>query len=313
MRKIQKVKQSVLKKYDKISFLKSEVVELQGGLGNQLFGYAYAQYRAEINNHKVALDIKKLTKFGFQLKPFGVSIKAHMHILKTLKEIQITFQKNWLIHYFFTQIFKIIEKISFRKIVSEDDTVPKFYSRVLHQGYFQKIEYFSNYVYREVYKLRDNFQGTRLFNELNNQNIFTNSLAIHVRGGDYLKHSDIFLLPSSLYYKAAIEKLNPNNDIPMIVFTDDFEYAHKMIPHPKLIIDKSYNLTPADTMMLMSKASKFIGANSTFSWWAALFRSSQYIPPIFPWPWLKNSSETPDSLLPTNWNKITLDSFGNPA
>ena len=92
--------------------------------------------------------------------------------------------------------------------------------------------------------------------------IKTNSIAIHVRAGDY--GTIHFPRLKAEYYKNALSLLP---ELPVYVFSDEIETAKKIF--------KGYNFEYIETnnyiydFYLMQQCKHFIIANSTFSWWAA--------------------------------------------
>lgn len=101
----------------------------------------------------------------------------------------------------------------------------------------------------------------------------TNSVAIHIRGGDYLT---LGVNLDTRYYISTISKLQKQygtDTLKYYVFTDDKQYAKALLQD---VPDISYEFmeylnknTIIYDMYLMSKCKMIIAANSTFSWWAA--------------------------------------------
>jgi hypothetical protein len=90
------------------------------------------------------------------------------------------------------------------------------------------------------------------------------------------------------------------------LFTDSVDQLRARYPQlislPNLvIIDPLDELSPVETMALMSKHKKLIISNSTFSSWAAWFSHSQAV--VTPIPHHKNSWE---DNLPKSWQRIDV-------
>jgi hypothetical protein len=290
----------------------SEIVELQGGLGNQLFGWVYATYRASQIDSKVMIMSTKLNKRGFQLGQFGISPGKPPFLLELINQLskKLPFR---LVEKLLREInVSIIDVLDFRKTVLEGNLQDISSKRVLHRGYFQELIYVNSEVRHQMNELKNNFKGSDKYYETLENKIFKEFNAIHIRGGDYLKHNEVFLLPNKSYYEKCVKLLNNPTEIPLVVFTNDHEYSLKLFPSADLIVSENYGLTPADNLMIMSKSSGFIGANSTFSWWAAMFRDANLQAPFFPWPWLKNNLESSRTLIPHNWNVVEINQSGNP-
>ena len=291
----------------------SEIVELQCGLGNQLFGLTYAIYRASQINSQVAVRSAKLDKMGFQLEQFGISSTRLPVLLELIHQLSKKLP--------FLLIEKILKKIKvsaidlldFRKIVLEGNLQTISSKRILHRGYFQDLKYINSDVRYQINEMKNNFKGSDKYYETIENKLLNKFNAIHIRGGDYLKYNEIYTLPTEKYYEKCVNHLNNPHDLPLVVFTNDYEYSLKLFSGADLIISENYGLTPADNLMIMSKSSGFIGANSTFSWWAAMFRDLDLHAPFFPWPWKKNNLESSSVLIPPDWHIVEIDQYGNPV
>jgi len=114
--------------------------------------------------------------------------------------------------------------------------------------------------------------------------------AIHVRRGDYVsvsKYSDWFGACSSQYYIQSIAKLRP--DLPVLATSDD----------PSWVRSELYNATSGrlsvvegtsmfTDLRLLVDSSELVLSNSTFSWWAAFLGEHQLV--VCPDPWFNDRS-----------------------
>ena len=148
-----------------------------------------------------------------------------------------------------------------------------------------------------------------VFNEVwsgMNPNFVSNSIAIHLRCGDYDKHRAIFPLPSKEYYLKGQEMIMDKAIIrptQAIIYSDDIERALDHIPIiegldiviPELggsvesPVPGRRSKKPTDHLDMAAMAiSKFgIISNSTYSWWAGVMRG--YVPglrlTVYPTDW----------------------------
>ncbi len=101
-----------------------------------------------------------------------------------------------------------------------------------------------------------------------------NSVAVHLRRGDYLSESNkkIFNTLSLEYYKKAYEKISEIQGEKLVIyfFTDDKEYAESVKDG---LFGNDVRLMPDrkdyEDLYLMTFARHHIIANSSFSWWGA--------------------------------------------
>lgn len=122
-------------------------------------------------------------------------------------------------------------------------------------------------------------------------------VALHIRRGDYLKVSQFHVcLWDTDYYKKAI-KLFPENT-KFLVFCrdrqseaqdeDDKEWCYRNIPlllgERKWEFHDSLYTTETDDLNAMASCKGLIGANSSFSWWAAFLNPHKDLK-VFPKQW----------------------------
>jgi len=133
-----------------------------------------------------------------------------------------------------------------------------------------------------------------------------NFVAVHIRRGDYLNKNSIHLVLTSDYYKDAIRLVQANSqaEIHFLIFSDDPSFAKYLIPSGlNYTMAEKFKLDPVEEMHLMSYASSFIIANSTFSFWPAI---SSLINPqvIAPSNWFKSRTIDMAQLYPKRWEII---------
>lgn len=136
----------------------------------------------------------------------------------------------------------------------------------------------------------------------------SNSVFIHVRRGDYLspKYIKRFQGTCTLdYYNKAIHRIKEHIKSPtFFIFSDDMNWAKRnIITNCKTIyIDWNTKENSPLDMFLMSQCKAGIIANSTFSYWGAqLGISNKFI--IYPSKWINSEDGNPD-IFNEQWIKI---------
>lgn len=106
----------------------------------------------------------------------------------------------------------------------------------------------------------------------------------------------------------AIEQINSLSDAPspVWIFSDSPNEIKESMPNlmkfgPKIIASPN-DVSDAETLILMSHASRIVIANSTFSWWAARVNGSNKTV-IAPEKWFRGLPD-PEFLIPNNWIKV---------
>ncbi len=271
---------------------KSVVVELQGGLGNQLFGWAAGYALSKKLGCELILDKSYLYQRGYQLDSFqfGLDVKTkknsvyYSKLMKNIPQSEV-FQEGT---FEFDRKFLELER-------------PK-----VLRGYFQSWKYHGQYA-REIYNLAQNLvhESNQLRN-LQSKFNFKELVAVHVRRGDYTKLEDYHGLLHSEYYRNALAELKNLDRTPqeIVVFSDDINEARKIVPGAALYIGSQELTSPAENLVLMSRCKALVGANSSFSLWAGMIMSSKNKLQLFPEPWFAKSGPSDRDLLPQEFIRI---------
>jgi hypothetical protein len=146
------------------------------------------------------------------------------------------------------------------------------------------------------------FESTR-FLEIKNILAAEPFIAMHIRGGDYLRTSSVYHKLDIRYFEDSLMSLrNELGGIRTFVFTDDYDYARKILKEiPGLEFLDQKGLRASEAMILISMAAGIVISNSTFSYWAAIINSSRFI--IAPRYWFLNT-KVDDNLYPPHWKLI---------
>jgi len=235
------------------------VVKLMGGLGNQMFQYAYGFALAKRKNRNLSLDISF----------FNQKNAATPRVFE-LDQLCIS-QKNFGQKLFLAKIPKIGRKI---------ETLLNYF-----EGYFQSEKYFSDYKDEIIneFQFKEKLQAPE-----------GNSVAIHIRRGDYAEFANIHLVCTPFYYENAVAYIQSKVESPIFyVFSDDIEWCKQnvKVPEPCHYID-NLNKPSSHDMQLMSLCKHNIISNSTYSWWAAWLNQNPDKIIVAPDRWFADSRET---------------------
>ena len=263
---------------------------IKGGLANQMFQYAFFKTLCKLNNYELYLDIswfnnskaeqwnidsKKIKACYFQLNVFN-----NNHNISNKNDATFLFKKrypgynNFLLRKLFNQIEKL--KPYHKKIYIKQKHT--FFDKKLLRinknshitGFFQHHQYLdlNRNAILKCFQLKKEFQVNEFLN-LKNEFLNCNSVALHVRRGDYVKlgHSC-----SANYYNCAISHIDSKVKNPFYyVFSDDLDWCKKNLSFKckAIYIDYKYNLEDYHELMLMKYCKHNIISNSSFSWWGA--------------------------------------------
>lgn len=296
------------------------IVRLRGGLGNQLFQYAAGKALAEHHGTELALDLYTYLKHPyrkFELSKFNIDARE-----ATRDEVHRFTGSNPIVRY--------INKREnyFRSVNVFAQPHYHFYDDFLS---LPGDLYLSGYWQSEKYFLSNAPAISKQFTPkapLDPRNISLqaaiqsgNSVAIHVRRGDYASltnYSSFFGTLPVGYYKNAIDKLrNEISDPVFYFFSDDPEWCRQNFSDIKAeFVDHNKGEDAYKDLLLMSFCKHNIIANSTFSWWGAWLNQRPDKKVIAPLQWFRTNYLTKKEpvypsrfyntkdLIPPSWVRI---------
>lgn len=228
-------------------------VALQGGLGNQLFQYAYGRARMAFGED-VVFDTSffevntKYTKREYLLSNFLISDS-----IKTVQE----YPKQKL-------LTRIICKLDVTRRVRYSQANLKkgtFYA----DGYYVSEKYFvkcRDLILKEVVLRKKSEKYKEWEQKILNAK---NPLMIHARRTDHILNKT-FTRIEAPYYQEAMKHFD--DDCELFGFSDNAEWLQNTIKRPMTMVS-GQGFTDYEELMLMSLGKNFIIANSTYSWWGA--------------------------------------------
>lgn len=288
-------------------------VSLMGGLGNQLFIYYAALSFTKYFNRKLVFDVSDLNRIkllhpGMNLLSLGMLESFEIQTQKWAKVLRF---KDALIRKALSTLRGVNKKSKKNYYQSssigyvDPGTISKK-TRKIH-GYFQSYKYYDDLQAKLIPSIEDLKNPTGFFKDHVEEMGQCNPVVIHIRRGDYELpiNRDIGTL-SNKYYSNAI-KLEMNR--PIWLFSEDRESAEEvskdLIGFDIRIVEPPDFSDPFESLILMSKASKIVISNSTFSWWSAKL-SDKNTEVIAPSKWFKSRID-PEFLIPPDWVRIQSD------
>lgn len=258
-------------------------VLVQGGLGNQLFQIAWANYLARKYQYDVEINLQLL---------YSQSQHAAINFLQLIGEMPLlSVSKDKLIMLDGTLSSKLIRKSlrilgmhSIPNVLLHDyDALTDFESckKMAHYryqfGYFQFIEaalFSRNFFLSNIKSIHEEF-----IKKCESEFFEYNYVGIHIRRGDFIKSTDPLHLATGIdYIKKSIEKFNNRN---FIVFSDDIIWCQDKLGESDCITYFSGDSAIEDFIGLMC-CKDFILSGSTFSWWAALLSMNENTKVVIP-------------------------------
>lgn len=260
-------------------------VKLMGGMGNQMFQYATGKSLACYHHTDLLLDASLLHgRRSYTLNQWsGVR-----------EPVTYAGQKP--------NIFEA----GFRYNIDIQKAVDRHVLPVL-QGYWQTEIYFAHIAkeLRQIFCPLKPFDtaSVRIVHHMEQEN----SIAVHVRRGDYLKepHKSYHGVLSGEYYTNAIKGMwdRVGLDAEFYFFSDDMEWVKKEFQGEKIHFVEP-GLEARDIYM-MAQCKHAIIANSSFSWWGAWLGDNQANRVVVaPKKWFDQSKEDYSDIVPDRWVKL---------
>jgi hypothetical protein len=273
------------------------VVRLTGGLGNQMFQYAFGRCLADRHADQLYLELGKLsrrhTPRQYALKIFNINARIttmdQVHATASMFTSLVQSERGFHQHY-----------------------MDKSYSNTLVvEGYWVTEKYFVQMadLIREEFTFKSLREGEvgRFAERIRSD---SSAVCLHVRRGDYLTTADFLGFVGTSYYERAIMLLKAK--VPhchFYVFSDDIDWckSNLMIDAPHTFVEYRQpegDLTEAD-FQLMTTCRHFITANSTYSWWAAWLaahRDSAIV--TAPVRWFKENQDESKDIVPSRWIRL---------
>lgn len=286
-------------------------VQLQGGLGNQLFQYAAAMAVAARRDAEVIFDLTLLE--GDPARRFALGcfdIRARM----------VNSRERWLGRIAMGRrgvtkgVARVLRPWIPSVIKEEGGAVGRqltdFDGDVLLCGYWQNEAYFQSAEVELRRRLVFSAEPAQETRRLMEKARTTQSIAVHVRRGDYVSNPDFNAFHGvcgTEYYAAAIAYLASRvSDPHFFVFSDDLDWAEAHLRFPASVDFVRHNLGVSDSedLRLMSACKNFIIANSSFSWWGAWLAPHSAKLVVAPARWFAGGGHVGWNIVPSGWVKL---------
>jgi hypothetical protein len=276
---------------------KNIVIKLKGGLGNQMFQYAFAR-ALKHSAEKVGFSIN----LSYDATAYTEGRRVKQDTIRTFDLERLYCDVPVADEYSVLKLrnpYGLLSKIS-RKLVEKyllPDTVsfnpsllePPF--KKYYEGYWQSPKYFTEIEdeIRQAFRFREQL-GTVASARLQEIDTEPNAVSVFYRKTDYIGHSDFDTCDESYYERAfaKMKELVPNAKF--FVTSDDMEWVRKnaKLPQNSVLVSDKATINYVEEMKIISHCKHFIIPNSSFGWWTA---------------WLSPHYKTANIIAPALWSK----------
>ena len=270
-------------------------VELQGGLGNQLFIWAMAhRLSKDYNTHiKLIFPVDKISREDRPCEIFDL-VSSCEH------GISIS-ESRW-----FSLLTKIIDKVNSYKFVekfglmrklgiviqkdTDDASIAMLHAPIFLRGYFQStevVESTKNEIFNEIsnYLKKLEFPDVVKLSRMNT--------TAHIRRGDTKEISQEWGILTLEYYEGLIKQTED-----VVICTDELELQEKIVKKfPESLIVSPKESSAWQVLKIISNSQVFVMANSTLSWWGGWLAINKGGTKVyFPEPWRPSNPKVGQSL-----------------
>lgn len=270
------------------------IIKLKGGLGNQMFQYAFY------------LSLKKRCLLALFLFDNEESLHCHNGItLDNAFYIKSAKRAKWFrrVRSHLPSVIRRARRVEQENALMYDEN---YFSKrglvTIFDGYWQSEKYFAPIAdkVRETFLFRKEKMNERTlqFAETLQKGPF---VSVHVRRGDYLPLVDYHGLCSENYYRDAMRFMSEKlPDSVFVFFSDDMDWVKENLHSEGAVyVDWNQGKDSWQDMYLMSQCKYNIVANSSFSWWGAWLNGNPDKIVIAPSRWFSFSPN--HDILPDSW------------
>lgn len=290
-----------------------KIVKLKGGLGNQMFQYAFAKLLEKTTSEIIKLDYFYFLSISSDLirkpriKRFNLTLPAAKKA-DVLSACMFNHTGSPLSFWYKVKIF--LESNLNKNYVLETNRAYIPPATIEHKTYFDGYWQSWRYVDEVIEKLKEDFTPNSPLSEktLITQEIMKmqNAVFVGVRRGDYstkIKHFGIF---DSMYYQNAMAKIDAQIENPVYyIFSNDIPWCKTNIDwgkHEIIYREPKDQTDDFEELMLMASCQHAIIVNSSYHWWGATMIENPNKIICCPKKWWFD--DAPIEIIPDGWTRI---------
>jgi hypothetical protein len=252
--------------------------KIQGGLGNQIFQWAYGKSLSKKYNTDLFLDLNFYNnQSGNTFREFELDKFPNLNYETQKKENK--------------KFIEIVDDFFYKELN---------YNKNLNyylNGFWQSEKYFSEF--SDV--IQSELQPDVLTRKKLLSIVSDDSVSLHIRRTDYVTSNGFHPVQNIEYYNKALDIIG--NYEQLLIFSDDINWCKENLNYKKMIFIE--NMSSVENVWLMSLCKNNIIANSSFSWWGAWLNQNKNKTVVIPKNWFGNNVDLNTSdIYPDNCIKI---------
>lgn len=294
------------------------IVRLNGGLGNQMFQYAFGRAQSIRKNLPLVLDATDPVTPGMArplsltaFRPAGSVVRASLAVRGPSARFRVA------------QVLAgpdCIRKFSIPYLKEQSfDFDPTALGNAggYYDGYWQSWRYFED-VWEQ---LEPDFRHSETGPPLNPQTHSWSKrlgdeayIGMHVRRGDYTSdlNREHHGLCGSAYYRTAVEQIQHlRGASKVVIVSDDPSWCRTEFADKEWTVFSSSRCGVFDDFEILRRCRHHVISNSSLGWWAAWLARTREQTAVAPYPWFGYRAEAPH-IYPSEWMQLNRAS-GNSA
>ena len=275
-------------------------IVLNGGLGNQLFGWACATAASKRSGFSLILNDSELRGRICELPKLGIPVvrQKPMNPLPLFYKLPSQVIQKKPLSFFRPRFNYIEESFEFDRRFLDPKPNSTYY------GYFQSWKYFNDFSNQIQETLWKSLPSSDEYDRVRKRIGTPRYIAIHVRRGDYLQNISYHGLTTPEYFNDALEVFGRSREgLKLICISDSIELAREIVPKCDLYLGPNDLNEPTSILRIFAESSGIIGSNSSLSWWGAYLMNRNNLK-IFPSKWFSAMAINTSDLLPTSWIQL---------
>lgn len=286
------------------------IVKLKGGMGNQMFQYAFGR-ALEVSAKNAGKPITLLFDTTAYTNPLKKDTRrpymlADLNTHAAIASDTIALKARNPYGIISKIIRRVMQELHTGNTVAFDPTLFTPPYKKYYEGYWQSEKYFVAMAeqMRQEFTLKNSL-GTVATAAYERIATDPNAVSIFYRRTDYVGHKT-FDIGEQDYQRRAIacmRELVP--DLRLYVMSDDITWVEKNADLPKgSVFVSSKDIPPHEEMRLASACKHNIIPNSTFAWWGAWLNQNAEKIVIAPKNWMRDASDQYKDITPENWLRV---------
>lgn len=294
-----------------------KIIKLKGGLGNQMFQYAFAKYVEKKSGDISILDfsayaellndeIRKPRLLKFNISSL-VANDGQIKQATMLKHEGNSLSYQYKMKIFLEAVFN--PKYYFEWKRGAFISLSGIKKHSYFDGYWQSIDYIEPIKEQLLGEFIPNYNLSKKAQEQMVEMQAQNSVFVGIRKGDYTANASArkhFGVITNKYYLKAMELIVSKIENPVFhIFSNDIEWCRQNLDFKDFNVvfrSKEIQTDDFEELMIMSSCKHAIISNSTFNWWGAYLIKNPNKVIVCPLRWFNDDKSI--NIIPAEWCRI---------